>query len=264
MQEYSNHIITLHLKPLCAAGGTVESLPGGVQRLSIPPGPAGAYRLAQLDDTQNRPRRDFRWQAPCTLELRTRVSAADLPGTWGFGLWNDPFAAVWGLGGGTRQLSALPQAAWFFHASAKNWLSLRDDLPANGFLAATFCSRSFSPLLLAPAVLAVPFLLWPTVSRQLRRLARRWIQGDATQLKVAPTQWHDYRIQWRSESAALQVDGRTVLETPLTPTGRLGLVIWIDNQYAAFTPQGRLSYGTQANLEAAWLEITGLTITSGI
>ncbi len=172
------------------------------------------------------------------LELRARVSAADLPGTWGFGLWNDPFAASLGMGGGTRKLPVFPDAVWFFHASSANWLSLRDDLPANGFLAATFCSRKFSPLLMPPAVLATPWLFWRVTARWIRRIARSWIKEDSTSLKIDPTDWHRYRIEWRTDSATFQVDDQTVLTTPVAPHGRLGLVIWIDNQYAAFTPQG--------------------------
>lgn len=251
------------LMPLTARGGLVEVLPDGGQRLSIPSGPAGEYRLAQLDDTQSHSRREFNWQPHCTLQLEARVSAADLPGTWGFGLWNDPFSSSLGLGGGTRQLPALPQTAWFFHASSANWLSLRDDLPANGFLAATFSSRRFSSLLYIPAVLATPWLIWKVTARWIRRIARSWIKEDATSLNIDPTDWHSYQLDWLAGSVSFQVDGQTVLETTIAPHGRLGLVIWIDNQYAAFTPHGRLSYGTQANLEPGWLEIAGLQITSG-
>jgi len=251
------------LVPWSAGGGVVESLPDGGQRLSIPAGPSGQYRLAQLDDTQNRTRQNFLWQARCTLELRARVSAADLPGTWGFGLWNDPFTASLGLGGGTRKLPALPDAAWFFHASADNWLSLRDNLPANGFLAATFSSRKVSPLLLAPAVLAAPLLFWRVTARWIRRLARSWIKEDSTSVNIDPTAWHSYQLDWRANSVIFQVDGQTVLESLTAPRGQLGLVIWIDNQYAAFTPQGRLAYGTQANPQPAWLEIEGLRIAPG-
>lgn len=252
------------LAPLTARGGKVEPLPDGGQRLSIPSGPAGEYRLAQLDDTQNLPRGNFCWQPPCRLQLKARVSAANLTGTWGFGLWNDPFTASLGLGGGTRKLPALPQTAWFFHASGANWLSLRDDLSANGFLAATFSSRRFSPLLYIPAVLATPWLIWRVTARWIRRIASNWIIGDSTSLTIDPTDWHSYQLDWLADSVSFQVDGQTVLKTMVAPHGRLGLVIWIDNQYAAFTPQGRLSYGTQTNLEPAWLEIAGLQITSDV
>jgi hypothetical protein len=37
------------------------------------------------------------------------------------------------------------------------------------------------------------------------------------------------------------------------------LVIWIDNQYAAFTPQGQVRFGLEAT-PPAWLEIRGLRI----
>lgn len=251
------------LVPWSAGGGAVESLPGGVWRLSVPAGAAGQYRLAQLDDTQKRSRRDFNWQPPCSLELRARVSEPDLPGTWGFGLWNDPFTASLGLGGGTRKLPVLPDAAWFFHASSANWLSLRDDLPANDFLAATFASRKVTPLLLAPAVLSAPLLFWSVTARWIRRMARSWIQEDSTSLNFDLTVWHSYRLDWSASLVNFQVDGRTVLETSTVPRGKLGLVIWIDNQYAAFTPQGRLAYGTQANPQPAWLEIEGLRTAYG-
>jgi hypothetical protein len=51
------------------------------------------------------------------------------------------------------------------------------------------------------------------------------------------------------------VDEVLTLKTPTAPRGPLGLVLWIDNQYAAFPPNGRLGYGMLANPEPAWLEI---------
>jgi hypothetical protein len=45
-------------------------------------------------------------------------------------------------------LPALLQAAWFFHPSEENYQSLREDLPTNGMLAATFRSRLAPPALL--------------------------------------------------------------------------------------------------------------------
>ena len=41
------------------------------------------------------------------------------------------------------------------------------------------------------------------------------------------------------------------------PTPPLGLVLWIDNQFAAWTPEGRLGYGVLENA-AAWMEIEEL------
>src|SRR5512144_3136865 len=114
------------LIPRTTSGAQVVRLTSGGWRLEIPAGSAGRYRLAQLDDYSNLPRRAFPWQAPLSLSLRARASQSSLPGTWGFGLWNDPFALSLGFGG-ERRIPALPNAAWFFFASAPNYLSLRDD-----------------------------------------------------------------------------------------------------------------------------------------
>ena len=79
--------------------------------------------------------------------------------------------------------------------------------------------------------------------------------GGAVSLDV--TQWHDYSICWQTGAVLFFVDGAEILRTPLTPHGPLGLVLWTDNQYAAWRPDGMLGYGTLANT-AAWLEIENL------
>ena len=50
------------------------------------------------------------------------------------------------------------------------------------------------------------------------------------------------------------------MQTNISPNGPLSLVIWVDNQYAALPPRGRLRYGTLPNPEPAWLEIRELSI----
>ncbi len=230
-------------------------------RMSLPPGAAGRYRWAQLDDYLHLRRRDFAWQPPFRLALRTRVSAANLPGTWGFGFWNDPFNLSLGLGGTARRLPALPNCAWFFHASPPNYLSLRDDLPADGFLAATFASPCIPSLLLAPALAAAPLLAWRVSSRWIRRQARRLVRQDAALVKCDPTGWHHYTLTCLPERVCFEVDDELCFETTFTPRGRLGLVIWIDNQYAAYPPDGGLRFGTLDAPQAAWLEVSDLEIT---
>ncbi len=230
-------------------------------RLSLPAGPERVYRWAQLDDYMHLRRREFRWRAPVRLELRARVSAPpEAPGTWGFGFWNDPFTASFGLGGMGRRLPALPNTAWFFYASPPNYLSLRDDLPASGLLAATFRSPLVPAPFLAPAGLALPFLLWPPAARLVRRLASRAIRQSAACLDADPAAWHTYGLQIAENRAVFETDGAVVLDTELTPLGPLGFVLWIDNQYAAFTPQGRLSFGMLPNPTAAWLEVEGIRV----
>src|SRR5690242_8468854 len=121
------------LSPRVSPGASLTPTGRG-WRFEIPAGPAGTYRLAQLDDYSALPRGRFPLNAPASLSLRCRVSGSPLPGTWGFGFWNDPFGFSLGLQGTTPRLPALPNAAWFFHASAKNHLSLQDHLPGSGFL----------------------------------------------------------------------------------------------------------------------------------
>jgi len=230
-------------------------------RMDIPAGPRGGYRLAQLDDYMHLPRRAFPWDSPLTLSLRARLSASNLPGTWGFGLWNDPFGFAIGFGGTRRRLPALPNAAWFFHASLENYLSLLIDTPANGFFSGTFRSPRRPSPLLAPALLALPFLALRPASRLLRRLASRLVRQDGSAVSVDVTQWHEYSICWQIGAVLFFVDGAEILRTPLAPRGPLGLVLWIDNQYAAWRPDGRLGYGTLAN-PAAWLEFENI-VASG-
>jgi hypothetical protein len=226
--------------------------------LSCPAGPAGRYRWAQLDDYMPLRRADFRWRAPLSLEVRARVSVPDLPGTWGFGLWNDPFSATLGLGGMGRRWPTLPNAAWFFYASPPNHLAFRDDHPAHGLLAATFSAPAIPAPLVALGLPALPLLAWPPTARILRRLAGRVIREAAVAVTLDPTDWHLYRLEWRADAARFLVDGQVWLETPVSPRPPLGLVIWIDNQHAAFPPDGRLRMGTLPNPEPAWLKVASL------
>lgn len=240
-------------------GAEVVALVPGAWRLRIPGGPGGGYRLAQLDDYGSLPRRRFLWRPPVCLEVRAQVSEAELPGTWGFGLWNDPFTASLGLKGTAHRVPALPQAAWFFYASPPNHLALHDTHPAQGLLAATFASRRLPALALAAALPALPLLAWPLSARLLRRAMRWFVAEDAAQLPLDPTQWHTYCLEWRVDAVNFFVDGESCFTTTVAPCGPLGLVVWIDNQYAAFPPDGRLRFGTLSN-ESAWLELADIAL----
>jgi hypothetical protein len=188
------------------------------------------------------------------------VSSAEIAGTWGFGFWNDPFNLSLGLGGSVRRFPALPNTAWFFYASPPNYLSLRDDQPAQGFLAATFRSPLLPAPLLALGAPFLPLLGWPWAARRLRPLGRRFVQQDAAQLSINPMDWHSYVLEWQKQRVLFQVDDQVIFETPVSPRGRLGLVLWIDNQYAAFNPQGGLRFGRLPTLEPAWLELDNLRV----
>lgn len=258
--------LPLGLRHRGTSGSTVALTSPGCWRLQIPPGPAGTYRLAQLDDYARIQRKAFPWHPPLRLALRARVSSPSVPGTWGFGLWNDPFALNLGISGSGRRLPALPQAAWFFYGTSPNYLALWDTHPASGLLASTFSSVRLPRPVLALAMPTAPLLAWPLAARHLRRLGRRLVREYAAALTVDPTEWHSFCLEWhcrqgRPDSIRFLVDGETVGETEVAPRAPLGLVIWIDNQYAAFPPDGRVALGRLANPEPAWLEVEALTVT---
>jgi hypothetical protein len=221
-------------------------------RLGIAGGDSRSYRVAQLDDYAQLPRRKFPHHS-LTLNLRARASSDSIPGTWGFGLWNDPFGLSLGFGGNPFRLPALPNAVWFFHASPQNYLSFQDDKPAQGFLAQTFRSPSFHPLLI-PAGLALPF------SRKLtRQMLGKVIEEDGIALSVDVTQWHGYSFEWRPKRVAFYVDDTRAFESPVSPRGPLGVVIWIDNQYAAFRPDGKIEWGVLEGKEC-WIEVEDIVM----
>ena len=222
--------------------------------LSIPTGAADKYRLAQLDDYTKTPRRQFPLRSPAQVSLSARASSKSIPGTWGFGLWNDPFGLSLGFGGNPFRPPALPNAVWFFGASKESYLSFSDDKPGQGFLAQTFRSSNFHPLLI-PAGLVFPFSRKTT-----RRLMGRVIGEDGIRLSVDVTEWHRYQLDWREDRVSFEVDGTSAFESSVTPKSPLGLVIWIDNQYAAFTPEGKIGFGVLENPEPAWLEIKDVEI----
>ena len=249
-------MVRAKLTPQYTSGAKVEEKEGQYL-LFIPAGDAKSYRLAQISDYAFLRRNHFPNRFPFSLELAARTSSISIPGTWGFGLWNDPFGMSLGFGGNPFRLPALPNAVWFFGASEENYLSFKSGLDtasptrpaANGFLAQSFRSPKFHPLLIL-AGLVLPF------SRKLtRRLMSQVIAEDGKTLSVDTTQWHRYRFEWGEKRVLFDVDDVQVFESDVSPNPPLGLVIWIDNQFAAFTPQGKIGFGVLENTEPAWLEI---------
>jgi len=223
-------------------------------RLTIPNGNDSHYRIAQLDDYAKLARKDFPDRPSLRLSLRARTSAESIPGTWGFGLWNNPFGLSIGFGGNPFRLPALPNAVWFFHASEENHLSFGDK-PGNGFLAQAFRSPNFPIGRLARIGMTFPF------SRlKARALMSKLVDEDGVRLGVDVTEWHEYSFEWSPTRSAFWVDGSLVLETSVSPRPPLGLVIWIDNQYAAWHPNGKIGFGVLENAEPAWLEIKDLLV----
>ena len=259
-KPYNTRVTDPILKKRSSSNAQVQESKGG-WRFNLDAGAAGAYRLAQLDDYAGAARGAFPHGPPFSLTLRARASRDDLLGTWGFGLWNDPFGFSLGFGGTAGRLPSLPNAAWFFFASPENYLSLRSDQPGSGVLAGSYRSARLPLLLLAPAALAVPLLWLPAASRLLRRMAGRLVRHELAQLIIDSTAWHEYGIHWRAEQVEFMLDGVSLF-TASAPRPPLGLVLWLDNQFAAWRPDGRLAYGTLPTPADCWVEIKDLHISS--
>jgi hypothetical protein len=219
------------------------------------------YSLAQLDNYMHLPRRKFPCQPPLILSLKARISESGLPGTWGFGLWNDPISVSFGGGGMARFLPVLPNAAWFFYGSPENHLSLRDDLPAKGFHAGTFSSPLLPSAVSLFGLPFLPFLLWPGTARFMRRIARRMVKEDARAVSAPIADWHRFGLTWEKDKVVFSVDGAVVFSTGVVPAGRLGVVIWIDNQYMRFDSEGRLAFGFEPVEGPQTLEIDAFRLS---
>jgi hypothetical protein len=194
------------------------------------------------------------------MKLEARVSKADLPGTWGFGLWNDPFSMGSLAGGVKRLLPVLPNAAWFFYGSKENHLTLRDDMPASGFHMKTFRSPVIPSLFSIFAVPITPFLLCPWTARVIRRIARGLVTEDAQAIQLDVTDWHSYGLIWDNKRVRFAVDDTRIFQTAHAPKGRMGLVIWIDNQYFSFTSKGQIKFGALKSTTEAILEVRHLFV----
>lgn len=239
------------MKSRTTQGASIDKIEKGYI-LRIPSGDSSSYRFAQIDDYFGLKRKDYPHHS-LTLKLRARTSAFPLSGTWGFGLWNDPFGMSLGFGGNKFRLPTLPNTAWFFGASKENYLSFQYDYPANGFIAQSFRSPRFHPYSMLAG------LAFPIRKIQTRRYLSEIIGEDSFALSANPTQWHSYQLEWSPKRVAWKVDDVQVFESSVSPNPPLGLVIWIDNQFASFTPDGKLSYGVLASDEA-WLEIADLEL----
>ncbi len=239
------------MKPKATSSASVSPTANG-WRLGTQQGDSRTYRDAQLEDYSQLPRREFPHRT-LSLGLRAKASSSSIAGTWGFGLWNDPFGLSLGFGGNPFRLPALPNAVWFFSASPPNHLSFRDDKPAQGLLAQTFRSPRFHPLLLL-AGLTLPFSRKTT-----RKILSKVIDEDGVALSVDVTQWHGYRLEWKPRHVLFYVDDALVLESSVSPNPPLGVIIWIDNEYAAFTPEGKIVYGLLEGGDE-WLEVEDIVI----
>jgi len=206
--------------------------------------PARAYADAQLDDTQNLARGSLRWKPPLRFSVRARTSIPDPQGTFGFGFWNDPFSLSLGMGGAARKMPAAPQCAWFFYGSPPLDLPLAQGVPGAGWKAAALRFRQIPPLLLAPiAAGGVLLASFPPARRWAFDQARRFYSAEERLLGIDPSAWHAYAVEWTDSWVRFSIDGAEVLRSAHPPIPPLGLVLWIDNQYAVASAEKGFGFG---------------------
>jgi hypothetical protein len=180
-----------------------------------------------------------------------------LRGTAGFGFWNDPFAMT-----GAR-IPALPRAIWFFYGSPDSNLKLDRDVPGHGWKAATIDAIRLPFFLLAPtAPVAIPLMNIRSLYRALWPIGQKAIGVKEAEITAPMTEWHTYHLEWGERSARFTVDDQLVLETDTSPRGRLGFVMWIDNQAMTIAPWGRFEWKMLPVPEPQWMEVDRLEINS--
>jgi hypothetical protein len=178
-----------------------------------------------------------------------------LNGTAGFGFWNDPF-----MMSGSKW-PALPRVVWFFYASPHSNMKLDLNTPGHGWKAASMDALRWPFFALAPtAPIAVPLMRIPALYRALWPVGQRAIGVSESLIPADMTDWHTYHMEWGRERAVFRVDDQIVLETLSPPRGRLGFVMWIDNQAMTITPQGAFGWRLVDVPERQWMEISGLEI----
>ncbi len=246
----------LQLERRVSTSARIDEIEGG-WRLNLEASGDQTYRLAQLDDYGKLSRRAFPHKPPIRVSLKARASQNNLPGTWGFGLWNDPFGFSLGFGATAKRLPAMPNAAWFFFASPENYLAFHDELPGNGATASVYRSPHIPAALIAFNLPLLPLLAWRPGAKWLRRRAAQFIRQDGKALELEQTNWHQYEITWETDGVSFLVDKLEILRSKLSPLSPLGLVLWIDNQYAAWPPDGQVRYGTLSTPDC-WVEIKDL------
>ncbi|NOZ06392.1 MAG: hypothetical protein GXP41_08600 [Chloroflexi bacterium] len=212
---------------------------------------------AQIDDYHGLSPRSYPWRPPVKLEVRARMShpAEQLLGTAGFGFWNDPFAGQQGA------TTVAPNNVWFFFASPPSDMRLVSDVPGCGWKAAMLNGGNPPGWIVR---LGAAALRLPGLGRMAQRAERTQVRAAECALEgVSLTEWQVYRLHWLAKEARFWVGDREVLRVENPPTVPLGFVVWMDNQWARFTPAGEFAFGLLDVPQEQWLEVDYVRIESG-
>ncbi|NJL92789.1 MAG: hypothetical protein HC915_03225 [Anaerolineae bacterium] len=116
--------------------------------------------------------------------------------------------------------------------------------------------------LLPTAPLGFLLMRQPWLYQRLWPIAQYAIGASEAAVRIDIRQRHRYQLDWLPERVVFSVDDHVVHTSPYSPAARLGLVIWIDNQFAIATPQGRFGWGLVEAAEAQWMDLFAVSVTS--
>ena len=179
-------------------GASVTSTENG-WRLGIQKGDSSSYRDAQLDDYSQLPRHRFPHRT-----LKPQPACADLKHfpRWDMGLWAcGTIHLDCRLGLAEIHFVCLHcrmQSGFFMHRK-QNYLSFTDDKPAQGFLAQTFRSPKFHPLLIL-AGLTLPF---SPLRETARKLLSKVINEDCSRSQCGCHSMAQIQARVESEARAI-------------------------------------------------------------
>ena len=122
-------------------------------------------------------------------------------------------------------------------------------------------SPPIPPALLALAAPVFPLLTLPWLAKRIRPAIARVIKDDSRSINLDVTQWNQYTGQLEQSLVRFKIDKAEIFRTKVAPRSPLGFVIWIDNQFASFPPNGKLAYGTMKNSRPAWIEVKQIEIS---
>ncbi len=231
---------------------SIEHAPG-IARLIVDGAVAGELSDAELDDHRTAPRWNLHWTPPLTLTVRARFShpAGELLGTAGFGFWNDPFD--W-LG----NVEAPPNAIWFFYASPQSDMAFVRGIRGHGWRAAFLNGGKADRVTMA---MGNALLRVPGMSKLIFAAAERRISAAELLLDdVDMTQWHDYRMEWRTHEAVFFVDNIEIFRAENPPNVPLGFVAWVDNNSTTMGPSKDFSFARIAVPFCEWMELSHIKI----
>jgi hypothetical protein len=223
------------------------------------------YSDSQIDDYTMLSKADYLWKPPLRMTVRARFSHPTanenstektkgiLRGTAGFGFWNKPFTMQ-------GNWFTFPEAVWFFYSAPPSNMALVPGVPGWGWKAQVIHTTAGSA-----AANAVPTFANAVYGRvqskvQPKGHAMQRLTGAHEALVAEDiTEWHTYTLEWRENSSLFWVDGNLLLEAPKAPTKPLGLVVWLDNEYAVVTPKGELRFG-KTTAGKQWMDVDSISI----